>query len=70
VFDGPTVSRIRIASSVCTGIARGLWELDVGVRLGARSRQDHSYGHFIKKVKFRNKYDNILYVHTSPVDLL
>jgi hypothetical protein len=45
-------------------------KLDVGVRLGAQSRQVRSYGHFIKKVKFKYKYDNILYVHSGPVDLL
>jgi hypothetical protein len=28
-------------------------KLDVGVRLGARSRQIRSYGHFIKNAKFR-----------------
>jgi hypothetical protein len=30
--------------------------LDVGVRLGARSRRVRSYGYFIKKDKFRYKY--------------
>jgi hypothetical protein len=32
--------------------------LDVGMRLGARSRQLYSYGQFIKKVKCKYKYDN------------
>jgi hypothetical protein len=37
-----------------------LYKLDVGVRLGARSRQVRSYNHFIKKAKFRYKYKNTL----------
>jgi hypothetical protein len=36
------------------------FKLDIGVRLGARSRQDRLYGCFVNKVKFKYKYDNTL----------
>jgi hypothetical protein len=36
--------------------------LDVGVRLGARSRRVCSYGYFMKKAKYRYKYDITLWL--------
>jgi hypothetical protein len=41
-------------------ICRGYSTLDIGVRLGAWSRWVRSYGCFVKKVKYKYKYDNTL----------
>jgi hypothetical protein len=43
--------------------------LDVGVRLGARSRQVRSYNYFVKKAKCKYKYDiTLVCLARDPVE--